>query len=436
MTDDVPTYGCNAREHKVRGDGATDDAPAIQKLLNRGEPLLYFPPGVYPIGQTLRLPSNTRILAHRAAHFRLADGAGKDADSFLVCNADLDAGNEQICIQGGIWDGNNAGNPRGREDDRQGFTGVLANFRYVKGLSLLDMTLRNSTAYHTRLSGVHDFRVERLRFESTLHTPNQDGVHVAGCCEDGLIRDIVAVGQACTGDDLVALNADDALDRCETRGKLGGPIRRIRVHGLRADDCHSFVRMASVWSEIEDIEVNDVRGGCRVNLLNADGLRFCAAPLFRLNDERYAAGVGLLRHVRLRDIAVYKSGATDTALLRLDERMVDFQVEDFRRVRAADAAPHTPTVHVAFVNSDDITLEGISQADAEEAGNASQCTRLDVARLARAEPEETSYRISAEVETDGSFVSSCARFDRFRVGRSQVDPLPEPDWTVRKGQYK
>ncbi len=435
MIDNASAYGVNVREQGVKGDGVADDAPAVQRLLDAGTPLLYFPPGVYLVGTTLRVPSNTRLEAHRFACFRLADQAGGDVNTFLLCNADLDNGNENISIRGGIWDGNCANNPRRDENDRNGFTGAMINFRHVRRLSLVDMTLKNSTAYHTRLSGVRDFRVERIRFEDTIQTRNQDGVHVAGGCKDGLIRDIVAVGESCTGDDLVALNADDALDRSETRGKLGGPIRRIRIEGLRADDCHSFVRMASVWSVIEDIEIHDVRGGCRINVINADALRFCASPLFRRDDARYAGGAGLLRHVRLRDVAVYKSAASDTAFLRLDERMEDFEVEGFTRLTAEDAAPRAPTVQVAFQNADGIALEGIGQDDVAACKAGSDCASLAVSSLPRAASTAAAFRVEAAVAPSGKFLSWCPRFDRFRVERSRLDPLPEPDWMVRKGQY-
>ncbi len=435
MSEDLSAYGVNAREHGVCGDGSTDDAPSIQRLLDAGHPLIYFPPGQHLIGSTLRLPSNTRLHAHPFARFRFADGAGNDANSFLLCNANLDNGNENISVQGGIWDGNNANNPRREESDRNGFTGAMINFRHVQGLSLTDMTLKNSTAYHTRLSGVRNFRVERLRFEDTLHTSNQDGVHVAGCCEDGLIRDITAVGDACTGDDLVALNADDALDRSETRGKLGGPIRRIRIHGLRAKDCHSFVRMASVWSEIQDIEINDICGGCQINVLNADALRFCMGPLFRRNDERYANGAGLLRNIRLRNIAVYKSAPGDTALLRLDERMEDFEVERFTRLTENDVAPQAPTIQVAYMSTDGIVLEGINQHDVTRCRERSACNRLTTSCLPYANLPGASYRLEAGIEPKGRFLCWCSQFNRFRVDSSRLDPLPEPDWMVAKGQY-
>lgn len=435
MPQSLPSHGLNAQQRGVTGDGVTDDAPAIQALLDRRAPLIYFPPGHYRIGHSLRLPCHTRIQAHPFAWFRLADGAGKDVHTFLISNADLDNGNESISIRGGIWDGNCAANPRTDEEDRQGYTGALANFRRVRGLSLVDMTLRDSTAYYTRLSAVRDFRVERIRFEASLLTNNQDGVHVAGQCEDGLIRDIQAVGRACTGDDLVALNADDALDRSETRGKLGGPIRRLRIHGLRADDCHSFVRMAAVWSEIEDIEVHDLRGGCRVNVLNADGLRFCASPLFRRDDPRYAGGVGLLRRIRLRDVTAWKSGRDSSPLLRLHERMIDLEVENLTRLRSRDAAPNAPTIDIAYQTTEGIVLEGITGDEAEACKAQSQCTQLDLSRLPCAAGETRDLRIDAAVEVSGRFASSCDRFDRLRVECSHLDPLPPPDWTVRKGQY-
>ncbi|MFW6367047.1 MAG: glycosyl hydrolase family 28-related protein [bacterium] len=435
MNEEPVLYGANAQDHGARADGTIDDAPAIQQLLDSGISLIYFPAGQYLIGETLRLPSNTRIQAHPFARFRLADGAGKDANSFLLCNANLDNGNENISVQGGIWDRNNENNPRGEESDRNGFTGAMINFRNVQGLTLLDMRLKNSTAYHTRISGTRDFRIERLRFEDTIQARNQDGVHIAGCCEDGLIRDISAVGESCTGDDLIALNADDALDRSETRGKLGGPIRRVRIHGLRAQDCHSFVRMASVWSDIEDIEINDVRGGCRVNVINADALRFCAGPLFRRNDKRYAGGAGLLRGIRLRNVAVYKSAVDDKPFLRLDERMEDFEVENFARLSEADVAPGAPTIQVAFQSTDSILLEGIRSEDVERCEKSSSCTRFAASRMPGPNSANEAFRVEAGIEPAGRFYAWCPQFDRFRVEQSRIEPLPDPDWMVAKGQY-
>ena len=60
---------------------------------------------------------------------------------------------------------------------------------------------------------------------------------------------------------------------------LAGPIRRIVVSGLRAEDCHAFIRFASVWSTIEDVVVRDLEGGCVDAAINADCLRFCRLPL-------------------------------------------------------------------------------------------------------------------------------------------------------------
>ncbi|MBI1337254.1 MAG: endopolygalacturonase [Phycisphaera sp.] len=435
MTHETPTIGHNVREHGVCGDGNTDDAPAIQRLLAQSKPILYFPAGHYRIGSPLRLPSHTRLHAHSLARFQLADGAGKDVNTFLLCNADPERGNENITVRGGIWDGNTTHNPRGVETDRNAYTGVMLNFHNVRNLTLLDMRQKNPSAYHTRLSGVRGFRIERIRFEDTVLAANQDGIHVAGCCEDGLIRDISAVGESCTGDDLIAINADDALDRSETRGKLGGPIRRLRVERLRADDCHSFVRLASVWSTIEDIEITDAIGGCRVNMVNADALRFCLSPLFRKDDERYAGGVGLLRNIHIRNVRVFKTGTDRSPMFRLHERMVDFKVEDFERVWEHDAAREAPTLEVAYVPATEIVLEGVDGLAVEELAAASSCTRFDTVRMVGFQTRTPLHRVVADTDVAGRFVSGCLRFEKFRVEDSRIDPLPEPNWMVAKGQY-
>ncbi len=60
---------------------------------------------------------------------------------------------------------------------------------------------------------------------------------------------------------MVALNADEALGRAQNLGLACGPIRRIRIEDVRAESCHTFVRLLSVRSVIEDVEIDGVFGG-------------------------------------------------------------------------------------------------------------------------------------------------------------------------------
>jgi polygalacturonase len=339
------------REVSVREFGGN-----IQAALDAGAPVVRIPAGEYRT-RTLRIGSNTRLIAESGAHIIFADGAGKDSQCFLLTNRDLSTGNTDIHIEGGRWDGNNAGNPRG-PDQPGSYTGAAFNFRNVRGLTIQDVTLHDATAYYVRLTEVTGFRFERIRFTSSQLRPNQDGIHVAGFCEDGLIRDISASGVGVTNDDLVALLADDALHRAQNLDLKCGPVRRVRIENLRADDCHSFVRLASVRHWIEEVDVRDVRGGCRVCALNCDALRYCMGPVFDARDPRFAAGVGLLRNVTLTGFELFKSKPTDLPLFLLETRMQNFVLRDVRRDRTRDLSPAAPLLRVRGIETDGLTMNG------------------------------------------------------------------------------
>lgn len=336
------SYGISIESFDAPRDGREDAAPAIQAALDSGAPLIHIPAGEYRLGAGLLVSSDTRIEAHPQAQLIWNDGVGQSVTDFLLSNRDPDRGDRNISISGGIWDGNNRNNPRGREGDLNAFTGTLINMKNVSGLELRDMLLKDSTAYFTRLTRVTDFRISNIQFQITHQTRNQDGIHLAGHCANGDIHHLRAYGQHTTGDDLVALNADDALLRSELLGAEAGPIRNVRVSDIAADDCHSFVRMASIWCEISDIHIRGIRGGCREMGLNADGLRYCMVPLFDATDPRYADGVGLLRNIFIEDAEIYKTSPSDRPLFTLESRLDPFRLRNIRRLRDRDHRPDLP----------------------------------------------------------------------------------------------
>ncbi|MBN1936685.1 MAG: hypothetical protein JW934_18635, partial [Anaerolineae bacterium] len=199
------------------------------------------------------------------------------------------------------------------------------------------------------------------RLEAPHLRPNQDGVHLGGFCEDGLIRNIAGIGMSAPNDDLVALNADDANHRVQNLGKLCGPIRRIRVENLSASDCHTFVRLLSVRSPIEDIEIRHLRGGCHVAALNLDACRECRVPLFDPADPAVADGVGTIARVRVRDVNVYKASTSSRKpLVDLRTRVQDFEIEDLRRDGERDAQPQAASLLVGSVGAAAVRLEGLT----------------------------------------------------------------------------
>ena len=339
-----PVYGISVKTYGTRGDGSADDAPAIQAALDAGTSVVVIPSGLYRVGQTLRVRSGTRLCLHPAAVIRQADGTGRTSDNFVLTNADPENGDCDITITGGIWDGNAAGNTRG-PDQPGSYTGVLLNFFNVRRLTLSALELRNPVSYYTRFCRMRNFLVERISFRTVVLRPNQDGIHLGGDCEDGTIRHIDARGPGTPNDDIVALNADDANQRAQNLGKVNGPIRRVRVHDLYAEDAHTLVRLLSCWSSVENIEIEDVRGGCQICAVNMDAARECAVPVFDPRDPAYADGAGNLTRVRIRHLRVHRSSGRSTkALVDLQTRVHDLVIEDFERDLTRDACPAAPTL--------------------------------------------------------------------------------------------
>jgi len=184
------------------GNGRADAAPALQRMPDRGGEAR-IPPGTYLLGQTLRVHSDTSIIAAPGAVFRLMDSVGKHCRNFMIANANANPGNgnTNISLRGGVWNANNAGNPRGRDYDPFAYTGVALNFTNVRGLTLRDFTVHNPESFFVRVGEVRDFHIENIRLSADNLRPNQDGIHVGGFSERGVIRAIHAVGAGVTEDD-------------------------------------------------------------------------------------------------------------------------------------------------------------------------------------------------------------------------------------------
>jgi hypothetical protein len=351
----------SVKQSGARGDGESDDREAIQRALDFGSRAVFVPPGNYRLGGTLRVPSGCWLRAHPNARFFLSSEAGIDSETFLISNSDTAGGNAEIRIEGGIWDGNNRHNPRGK-DAPDAYTGVSMNFIRVQGLEVSRMRLIDAETYFIRLSHVENFRFANIQFSTTKSRPNQDGIHIAGHCHNGSIFDISGVGQNGTRDDLVAMVADDALERVQNIGLSCGPISGVRVNKLRAEDCHSFVRLGSVFSTIEDIDVEDVKGGCEACAINMDALRYCAVPLFVDGDGQFPEGAGDCRNILMRDFSVYRSKPhLNNPLLLLETRLHNFRLERFQRDFERDANLNIPTLRLANFHAPHVVFAGLPE---------------------------------------------------------------------------
>jgi hypothetical protein len=284
----------SAADFGTKGDGQQDDAPAIQKALDSGAAVVTIPPGTYRIGSTLWIGSNTTLKADSKAVMRLADGAGVNSDVFLLANRNPGNANADITIEGGVWDGNNLHNRRGKPDDRRAYSGVPISFINVKNLVLKNLTVRNPESYSVRLGEVDNFLVEDITLDNPLIRPNQDGIHLGGYCRHGVIRRIKAVTPNTPNDDMVAINADDNVELGGNLGLRRGPISDIFVEDLEGQNAHNFVRILSIKYPVENVTVRRVQGTCRYYAVN-------------MNSWRFPAGTGDIRNVRLETFNVAKT---------------------------------------------------------------------------------------------------------------------------------
>jgi polygalacturonase len=328
------------------GDGRADDAPGIQRALDRGAAVVIIPAGQYRVGQTLRIGSGTTLKADPQAVIRLADGAGNHVSQFLLSNRNPGNGNQRITVEGGIWDGNNEHNRRGRDGDLFGYTGTAINFTNVKHLVVRNLTVRDPEAFSVRLGEVEDFLVEDIVLDHRVVRPNQDGIHVGGFSERGVIRRIRALAPNTPNDDMVALNADDDVERVLNLGMRRGPIRNVLVEDLQAQGAYNFVRILSAGAPVEHITVRRVTGSCRFYAVN-------------LNSWRFPPGTGDIRNVRLEQFRVAKTVMNPWApsLIHVQLNVQDLVIRDFDRV-ACLAAESATTLTLANGRENAIRLNG------------------------------------------------------------------------------
>jgi polygalacturonase len=316
----VPVKIAEVAEFGAKGDGKANDTDALQKALDSGCPVVHVPKGTYQIRRSLLIGSNTKLVLDKEAVILLGDGAAAEAGGhcFMIRNRDIEHGNENVTVDGGTWDGNCAKNPRGEEFTPNAYGGVGMSFVKVENLTLRNITMRNNEAFAIRVGEVDRFLIENIHLAHTIIRPNQDGIHVGGFSENGVIRNISAKGKNVPNDDMVALNADDDVTRHFNQGMKLGPIRNILVENITADDAYTFIRMLSNTAPIRDITIRNIRGGCRWYCLN-------------LNRWRFPKGRGNIENVLVENVEVAKMPGNDRPLIPVTLSVRNMTIRNFVR---------------------------------------------------------------------------------------------------------
>ncbi len=338
----------------AKGDGLHDDFAALQAALDAGASVVVIPQGVYLISQTLHVGSGTHIAADRSAKIVMKSTARRKRNEFLLSNKDTVNGNQDIRITGGIWDGNNTAPENAKPDlfDKDGYSGAMLNLVNVDGLVLSDMVLANSVTFYVRLCRVHHFRIENIDFVCDSFGVNQDGLHFGGDVRHGTVKGIRALSFGQTNDDMIALNADDSIERVENLDLCRDTIEDITFENIFTENCHTVIRMLSVTAEIKNLRFKHIYGGFRCNAINADAARYCKTPLFK--EEEYPSGVGKISNIYFEDFTCFpvlalpeKFGGTRTvprAALRLESHMDGFEISNFKYICTEDEMKKCPAL--------------------------------------------------------------------------------------------
>ncbi len=327
---------------------------ALEAAFASGHRHLLIPAGKHVASKPLRIPSQTRLHSHPDTHISLGNGVAHSHQDYLLSTSDPVQGNSDILIEGGIWNGNNRKNPRPEGLFDTGYTGAMFHFENVNGLILKNLTLVDAEAYYIRCTRLENFHFENISFDSKNIRPNNDGIHLGGVCRGGVIRKLRGLRPGVTGDDMVALNADDALERTEVRGMMCGPIEDILIEDVRAEDCHSFVRLLSVLNPIRNVRIHDIVGSCSVSAINADAARGCRVPLFDEVNPPFPDGVGWLENIDIDGVEVSKSASNGIPLLRLETRMKNLRIRNFHRLMEKDLDPRTPVLGIHHITPEEM----------------------------------------------------------------------------------
>lgn len=321
----------------------------LQEILDGGNVELYLPEGRYHLDRGLVIYDNTRILADSNALIRWKDGAATRWNDFLLSNADMENGNQNIEISGGIWDANGTGNPRCAAEDYNGYGGVGIAFGKVKNLIMENLILANADSYFVRLCHIENFRFSHIKFFNALPKMNQDGLHINGYCRNGEIRELEAISPFTPSDDMVALNADDGVGVAAMHGSEPGPIENITIEGVYAQNAHAFIRMLSQDNPIRNIRISRLRGGARCNFIN-------------VNRWDFAPGKGNISNIRIADIEAYKmpwnletSAPLKMPLLDINLKIHDFEIRNLRRPKLDDGS--IPTLVLSTTSPTDVELK-------------------------------------------------------------------------------
>ena len=314
-TEKWPDAAGKAETHNVTAEVWTQ---AMQATLD-AQGTLHIParPQPYYLDGPLVLKSGQKLSADPTAEIRLKPGTNTCmvrnehvvgfADQRVPEDTQPDTG---IIIEGGIWTTLNLakdanGNQRGHSSKLKpvpGTHGVIL-LHNVRGVTVRNVTVRQSKAFAIHLGNIRDFTVDGL----TLDQHGRDGVHVDGPASNGIIHNVSGDSH----DDPVSLTAWDWRQYNVTFG----PIHHLTIEHITGapEDKHGTdaIRLLPGVKRFSDGTTLD----CPIHDITMRGItdirdfKLYDQPNLEVGrDNDFSAGIGTLKNIVFENLTFNRPG--------------------------------------------------------------------------------------------------------------------------------
>lgn len=342
----------------------TDGYAAIQNILNQAgsnSPIVIDWDVKVGISNILTVKSNTTINVAADCGAILKSGAHKplfrNANPVFSVNANII--DHDIIINGGIWNGNNAGQTA-KGTPANGLTNVFSWF------GVRNLTVKNFTIYTPKVYAIQGINILNGLYEDFVvdvgaGAINMDGVHFDGWCKDCIVRR----GNLKTYDDGVGINSDDIyLSPLYANGVVSGyypasaagPSSNILIEDIVFNNSLFGIRLLSGSSRIDNITIRNISGTTKGYALLIDNY-------WQHPDDVTVAGRGNIGSVTVDNFNVVVTtanmgaGALHEAIISLTDNIESLVVTNF--------TPTTNSIPSVFIDQSYtygvVTVNGVNQ---------------------------------------------------------------------------
>jgi hypothetical protein len=162
---------------------------------------------------------------------------------------------------------------------------------------------------------------------------------------------------------MIALNADDSVERVENLDIARGAIEDITFENIYAENCYTVIRILSVTAPIRNIRMRNVYAGYRNYVINGDGARYCKTPLF--DEDEYPSGVGRVSNILIENLVVHpvsEPTPNKNASLSCPERAIRLECLcdnfEIKNCRFDSAGLEVHALYVTNVTSTEVIADG------------------------------------------------------------------------------